>query len=330
MLRTAVVGMGPIGHRHAAAYSDHPRSQLVAVCDVDEKRVTRAAERFGVPGYRSVGDLLTAEDHLELASVATAGVENGSDHYEPTMTLLEAGVAVLGEKPISNSLVQAREMAQAAWSRGVPYGIDFNHRFTPSVGRAKQWIAEGRIGEVAMVQMRMWIANPNESAPWFHLRSLHPHSFDLLRHYGGDLSEIAALVHQGVGRKIWSNAQVIVRYESGAIGTLTGSYDAGASWPRDMVDIVGSKGRIVVENGYDAVSFYPRDGPEVEIYRNLGGMHRFEDTFPARIGRFVDQVADGVHHAQIEGSAIEAVAAQAAIEAAVESATQRRFVTIER
>jgi myo-inositol 2-dehydrogenase/D-chiro-inositol 1-dehydrogenase len=330
VLRAAVVGMGPIGNRHAAVYSDHPAVELAAVCDTVEERAARAAERFGVPAYSSLEDLLAAERPLDLASVATAGVENGSDHYRPTMTLLEAGVAVLGEKPISNNLDEARKMAETARERGVPYGIDFNHRFTPSVRRARQWIDAGRIGEVQMIQMRMWIANPNESSPWFHLRSLHPHSFDLLRYYAGDdLSEVGAFVNKGKGRAIWSNVQIIVRFKRGAIGTLTGSYDAGPDWPRDMADVVGSDGRIVVENGYDSVSLAPRDGPVVEVYRHLGGMRTFPETFPARIARFVDQIAERADPGAIEGSGADAVAAQAAIEAAITSATEHRFVPVE-
>ncbi|MDA8061947.1 MAG: Gfo/Idh/MocA family oxidoreductase [Actinomycetota bacterium] len=324
----AVVGMGPIGRLHAQVYRDNPGTELVAVCDLIEERARRSAAELGVAAYTSVERLLAGERRLELASVATSGADNGGDHYAPTMALLRAGVAVLGEKPISNSLDEAREMARCAADLSVPYGIDFNHRFTPSVQRAKQWIDAGRIGELAMVRLRMWIANPNESSPWFHLRSLHPHSFDLLRFYGGELSEVAAFANRGAGRKIWSNVEVIVRFRSGAIGSLAGSYDAGPDWPRDLADITGSKGRVLVENGYDSLSYAPRDGPQVETQHHLGGMRSFPETFTARIGRFIEQVSAGVDHTEIEGSGYDAVAAQTAIEAAITSATEGRFVTV--
>lgn len=329
MLRAAVVGMGPIGWRHATVYRQHTDVELVGVCDINTDRAERASEQFGVPAYDSVDSLLSAERGLGLASVTTAGFENGSDHYEPTMTLLRAGVAVLGEKPISNNLREAREMAQAGAARGVAYGIDFNHRFTPSVQQAKRWIDDGRIGQVALMQTRMWIANMNESAPWFHLRSLHPHSFDLLRFFGGELSEVGAFVNKGAGRRIWSNAEIIVRFASGAIGSLVGSYDAGPSWPRDFADILGSDGRIVVEDGYESVSIFNRGNASVETYKHLGGMSKFSETFAARISRFIEQLVEGADPSAIEGSAHEAVAAQAAIEAVIESACNHRFVGVE-
>jgi len=329
MLRVAVVGMGPIGCRHATVYREHPDVELVAVCDINAERADAAALEFGVPAYCSVDSLLGAERSLGIASVATAGFENGRDHFQPTMALLEAGVAVLGEKPISNDIREAREMAKAGASHGVAYGIDFNHRFTPSVQQAKRWIDDGRIGELAMVQTRMWIANMNETAVWFHLRSLHPHSFDLLRFFGGELSEVGAFVNQGAGRSTWSNIEIVVRFASGAIGSLAGSYDAGSSWPRDYADILGSAGRIVVEDGYEAVSWFDRRSAEIETYRHLGGMSSFPETFTARIGRFIEQVLAGVDPSEIEGSALEAVAAQAAIEAVIESATNHHFVSVE-
>jgi len=329
MLRAAVVGMGPIGRRHASVYRDHPDVELVGVCDISRDRAERASHELGLPSYYSVDSLLAAERSLDIASVATAGFENGGDHFEPTMALLEAGVAVLGEKPISNDLRQAREMARAASTRGVAYGIDFNHRFTPSVQQARRWIGDGRIGQPAMVQTRMWIANMNETSVWFHLRSLHPHSFDLLRFFGGELSEVAAFVNQGAGRSMWSNVEIIVRFVSGAIGSLAGSYDAGPSWRRDYADILGSDGRIVVEDGYEAVSWFDRRSSTIETYRHLGGMSNFSETFTARIGRFIEQVVAGVDPSEIEGSALEAVAAQAAIEAAIESASNHQFVRVE-
>jgi predicted dehydrogenase len=328
-VRAAVVGMGPIGRLHAAAYRDNARTELVAVCDIVAERAERAAQLLGVRAYMSVDEMLATERSLDIVSVATAGHENGSDHYEPTMALIKAGVAVLGEKPISNSLEEAREMAQMAKKLGVRYAIDFNHRFTPCVQQAKSWINDGRIGDVVMVQTRMWIDNSNESAPWFHLRSLHPHSFDLLRFFGGDIAEVGAFAAKGKGRSTWSNVEVIVRYKTGAIGSLAGSYDAGPSWRRDFADILGSEGRIVIVDGYESVSLYRRNSSEVETYRNLGGMRTFPETFPARIGRFIEQVESGVDPSAIEGSALDGVAAQAAIEASIKSACARCFVSVD-
>ena len=86
---------------------------------------------------------------FDAVSVATAGKENGGDHYEPTMQLLKAGLPVLGEKPISNELKKAEEMVAFAKEKNIPYGINLNHRFTPAAVRAKEWLDANRCGRSA-------------------------------------------------------------------------------------------------------------------------------------------------------------------------------------
>src|SRR5207237_5086710 len=100
-LKVAVVGMGNIGNIHAGIYEKHPDCQIVAVCDIIHERSDKAAERYRTQGFYSVQELLASGLQIDAASMATAGVENGGDHYQPTIELLNAGIAVLGEKPIS-------------------------------------------------------------------------------------------------------------------------------------------------------------------------------------------------------------------------------------
>ena len=50
-----------------------------------------------------------------------------------------------------------------------------------------------------MINMRMWINNPNETSPWFHLRALHPHSIDVMRYFCGDVKSVHAFLHEGQG-----------------------------------------------------------------------------------------------------------------------------------
>ena len=120
---------------------------------------------------------------MEIASVCTKGEENGGDHYIPTIQLLDAGIHVLGEKPISNNIEHARSMQKRAEEKRVRYGINLNHRFTPSAVKAKEWITNGRIGSIHMIDLTMLIDNPVETSPWFHLRALHPHSFNILNYF---------------------------------------------------------------------------------------------------------------------------------------------------
>jgi predicted dehydrogenase len=320
MVNVAVIGMGGIGTAHAGCYESDERSQIVAVCDAIPEKAEAASERFGCPSFTSVSDLLSSGTQIDAASVCTAGVENGGDHYAPTMELLAAGIPVLGEKPISNRIDEAREMVALAKEKGVRYGINLNHRFTPAAHRAKQWLEEGRLGELQMVRMTMWIPNPNESSPWFHLRALHPHSIDVMRYFGGDVRRVQAFVKKGAGRTIWSHLLMNVEFAGGAIGNLTGSYDAGMTWGLETCDLVGSEARAVIENACEELIFYPRRSPEVERYERLGGMNGFGDTFQTRISAWLDDLERKAPPAEVDAKGEDALAAQLVIEAAIRSA----------
>lgn len=317
MLKVAVIGLGGIGKTHARHYQNNPNADLVAVCDILPERAAAAAKQFGVKSYPSVDELLKNEE-LDAVSVASAGVENGGDHYVPTMQALEAGKHVLTEKPISNNIEHAREMVAKAKEKGVLFGIDLNHRFTPAAERLKQLQNDGEVGDVLFINMALWINNPNESSPWFHIRALHPHSIDVMRYFGGDIKRVQCFMFKGPGRKIWSNLSMNVQFTSGAVGHLTGSYDASGHHPIERCEVGGSKGRGVVENVFQRLEWMPRERPEKIVYENgiMGGMGSFDDTFKNRINKFVEQVAAGE---PLAASGAEGLAAQEVIEAAIRS-----------
>lgn len=317
MLRVAVIGLGGIGKNHSNWYSKNPDSELVAMCDMMAERVDPVAKQYGIPAYHSIAEMLEAEQ-IDAVSVCTAGPENGGHHYEPVMQCLRAGKHVLVEKPISNNIEHAREMVSFAKERGLLLGVNLNHRCTPAAERAKQLLDDGSVGEVLFVNMSLWINNPNETSPWFHMRALHPHSIDVMRYFGGPIQKVQAFMKKAPGRQIWSNASVNVQFASGAIGHLTGSYDASNMHPIERCEVAGSNGRFVIENVYERLEFFPRKSLEKLVIDNpiMGGMGGFDETFRNRIGKFVAQVQSG---GPLEASGDDGLAAQEVIEAAIRS-----------
>lgn len=326
-LKVAIIGLGKIGSMHAQIYHDDPRCEIVAVCDAFLNKAEAAAQNYECMAFASVDEMLQ-ETSIDIASVCTAGKENGGDHYEPTMALLNAGIAVLGEKPISDEIPKAREMVALAQKKDLRYGINLNHRFTPAAKRGREWVDEGRLGELNIVNMTMWINNPKESSPHFHMRALHSHSIDVLRYFCGDVRRVQAFFKQGKGRQGWSNVQVNMLFESGVVGHLTGSYDAGPSYGLETLEVVGSDGRLVLREACEHLEFYPRSSREVETYAHLGGMMSFGETFQSRIGRWIDQNVEQVRPEEIDGSGAEALKAQLIIEAAIESWEAGRVIDV--
>ncbi len=320
MLRVGVIGLGPIGNRHARIYRDDPLAELVAVCDIDRERADQAHAVHGATAYYDVEDML-AKAKPDLVSVATGGHEYGSDHYLPTMQALEAGVHVLVEKPISNEIGPAEEMVAKAREKGLCLGVDLNHRFTPAARLAKQWQEEGRLGHLLFVNMSMWIMNPRESSPWFQIKALHPHTVDVMRYFCGDVEAVQCFALKAPGRQIWSTAHFNMRFKNGAVGGLTGSYDIERGHPMERCEVAGTKGRFVIDDMFREVTLYPAGDMVKLVYSNpiFGGMRDFEDTFINRIHRFLEQVTDGVAPEDIDGSGADGLAAQKVLAAAIES-----------
>jgi len=331
MQKIAVIGLGPIGNLHADLYQEMPGGELVAVCDIDHERADAAAKRLGVPAYYSVSELL-AGCSLTMVSVATGGEEYGSDHHTPAIEAMNAGVHVLCEKPICNRIAPAVEMVETAERRGVCFGINLNHRFTPAARLAKQWVEDDRIGHQLFINMSMWIKNTCESSPWFQIKALHPHTIDIMRYYCGEIDAVQCFVTKAPGRAIWSTAQFNMRFRSGCLGHLTGSYDIERGHPMERCELAGVNGRFVLDDMFRELTLYPAGGPEKTVYTNpsFGGMRDFNDTFRNRLTRFVDQLNEGDAPDQIDGSGADGLAAQKVLAAAIRSVETESVVYLDR
>ena len=328
-MKVCVIGMGPIGNRHAKLYRENPAAELVGVCDLRADRAAAGGQAFGVPHFCDAREMLQ-QLQPALVSVATGGYEYGSDHYTPTLQALEAGCHVLCEKPISNDIAQAEAMVAKAKEKGLCLGVNLNHRFTPAAVLAKKWVTEGRLGHLLFINMGMWIMNPNESSPYFQLKALHPHTVDIMRYYCGDIEAVQCFATKAPGRKIWSTAQFNMRFVNGVVGSLTGSYDIGRGHPMERCEVAGTGGRFVMDDMFKEVTLYPAETLEKTVFTNpiFDGMRDFEDTFRNRINRFVEQVAQGVPPEQIDGKGADGLAAQKVLAAAIESLETEKVVYV--
>lgn len=320
-VRVAVVGLGPIGNLHARIYQLCDLAELVGVCDLVPERSSEAASRFGTPSFSDLRTMLEAVNPA-VVSVATAGSENGGDHYGPTIQALTHGCHVLCEKPISDDLSKARTMVALAKEKNRCFGIDFNHRFTPAAYAAKAWLDAGELGHVLFCNVALWIGRFGEfETKNYHLKALNPHSVNLMTWFCGPIESVQAFATVAPRRNIWSTASINVRFVSGAVGHLTSSYDIARAHSVERCEVAGTGGRLVIDDIWRTATLYPADAAEQRVYSNpvFGGIRDFEDTFRERLNRFVRQIADGVKPEEIDGSGEEGLEAQSVIHAAIRS-----------
>ncbi|HEX5500384.1 MAG TPA: Gfo/Idh/MocA family oxidoreductase, partial [Thermomicrobiales bacterium] len=142
------IGVGLVGYKfmgraHSNAYRQvahffdvEPKPRMVAICGRDEAGVKEAAELLGWEGYETDYRKLIARPDIGLVDVSTPG----DTHKAVVLAALAAGKHVLCEKPLANTLDEAREMLVAAEQAGVVAMVNFNYRRVPAVAYAKQLI----------------------------------------------------------------------------------------------------------------------------------------------------------------------------------------------
>jgi predicted dehydrogenase len=351
-LQVGVVGLRGIGMRHCSCHAADPLSNMVAVCDVIKERADQAAEKHGVRAYYSLRDML-AHEELDVVDVCTGGYENGSWHYEPTMEALEAGKHVLCEKPLSNTVQEAREMVAKAAAKDLYLGCNLNHYFTPPADRARQYIQDGQIGELIYCLHKMGFAGgeatyhaakaPNVwGFPYFHAKAFLTHPFSVMRYFCGDVVHVQAFMDRPSFRKsagdlMLSINSIHMRFENGAMGYLLSqrgdaTFGLGGWW---SVEVAGTRGTFCIENCIEKVTYWPAPRPANAAQpANLdfgqtdepvvthSGITNFDETFPLRIHAFLEDVTNGVPREKLRASGRDALAALEYTWAAMESYEQ--------
>src|ERR1700749_2044648 len=153
-LRVGMVGYDFMGRAHSQAWRTVGRAfdlpltpVMTAIVGRDAERTRAAAEHLGWESSETDWRRLIERDDIGLIDICTPG----DPHAEIAIAALEAGKHVLCEKPLANTVDEARAMvaaAAAARARGVRSMVGFNYRRVPAVAFMRQLVAEGRIGEI--------------------------------------------------------------------------------------------------------------------------------------------------------------------------------------
>ncbi|UCG14845.1 MAG: Gfo/Idh/MocA family oxidoreductase [Deltaproteobacteria bacterium] len=131
--RVGVVGVGYLGQFHAEKYAAMEEAQLVGVVDLDHSRARQIAERFSCRALRSHRDLIEQVDAVSV-------VVPTQYHYQVTRDLLEAGIHVLVEKPMTTTVAEADALISLAETNGLVLQVGHLERFNPAVVAASEHV----------------------------------------------------------------------------------------------------------------------------------------------------------------------------------------------
>ena len=264
-LRHAVVGAGANVfnmHRPALAL---PTVELVGVSDVNREVAEQRAEELGCPAFTDHRAMLdqTRPDGVVVMTPHPF-------HARIAIDALEAGAHVLCEKSMAVHVGEADAMIAAAERSGRLLAINFQFRHRPEVRAAKRLIDEGRLGQLQRIDVSaIWTRAGvyYTVAPWRGtwkgegggvLMNQAPHHLDLLAHLMGMPVRLVAWTRTRLHQiEAEDTAHAMLEWSNGALGSVhisTAEADEG-----DCIEVLGTAGRLVLENGTLRAEAYEPD-----------------------------------------------------------------------
>jgi predicted dehydrogenase len=283
-VRVAVVGTGGWGEQHARIFSRRPDTELVAVVGRDPERSQARAEAYGTTAYTDIATMLAmAQPDLVTVCLPNEG------HFAPTLQLLEAGAALLVEKPLVFDLAEADALLAEAEKRRLFFAINFNHRYAEPVARAKAAIDAGVIGTPVFATWRFGGEANHGTSKHANLIETQCHGFDMLEHLVGPISSVAAQMTDATYGD-WSTIALALEFENRAVGTMLGSYDSSYAYPdSQLVEINGTEGRIVIHDTVRELSIQKAGDETASVWR-AGYFNDEARDFHGTFDRHVDAI----------------------------------------
>ena len=209
-MRAVVIGVGHLGQHHARILASLPGVSLAGVVDVNADRAAKVASDQGTTAFGDVREI----KELDLAVIATPT----ESHAAIARPLLDAGVHVLIEKPITSTLAEADTLIAAAKNKGVVLAVGHSERFNPAVAAARPYVNDPRFIEVHRLGTQL-----GRSLDIDVVLDLMIHDLDLiLSMVPSDVESVEAVGVPVLTPKV-DIANARVRFTNGCIANLTAS-----------------------------------------------------------------------------------------------------------
>jgi predicted dehydrogenase len=272
-LRMGLVGGGQgsfIGRVHATAAVLDNRAALVAgALSSDPKRAKDSAADYDIQDARAYGSYqemldqesaLPEDQRIDFVSIATPN----HTHFAIAKAAVEAGFNVMCDKPMTFDLAQAEELGAAVDSSGVVFAVTHNYTGYPLVRQVREMALSGDLGEIQAIRSNYlqgwlrkrlesegqkqasWRTDPSKSGAAGAFGDIGTHAYNLARYMTGLLSESVSchLKTYESGRELDDYGHAVIRFENGALGTVTASQITHGRENDLFIEVDGTKGAI--------------------------------------------------------------------------------------
>jgi predicted dehydrogenase len=281
-INVALIGHMFMGKAHSNAYRQVMRffpgrivPRMKVICGkAPREELEATARQFGWEESDSDWRKVIERKDIDVVDIATPGYM----HHPMVMAAAEAGKHLLCEKPLANTLPQAKEMLRAVEKAGVLHYLNFNYRRVPAVAFAKKMIEEGKLGQIYHYHgayLQDWIMDPQFPLVWRlekkyagsgALGDIAAHATDLATYLNSDISEVAGQMTTfikerplaGGGSGAWGakgskgrgkvtvddDTNFLARFRNGSVGVFEASRFAGGRRNYCTLQVYGSKGSL--------------------------------------------------------------------------------------
>ncbi len=297
-IRVALFGTKFMGKAHSQAYRnvnkyfpDAPSIAMAVIVGRNPQETESARETLGWQEASTDWRAVMAREDIDVVDIATPG----HMHCEMALEAAKNGKHIICEKPLANTVAEAKQMLDAVNKAGVRHFLMHNYRRVPAVSLAKRFIDDGRLGRIFHFRARYlqdWAMSEDlprlwrfdkESSGSGALGDLGAHIIDLGRYLCGEISDVSAVTEtfikerpalrgDGVEPVTVDDAfAACIRFEAGAIGTLEATRFATGRKNQNTFEINGSKGSVVfdLENLNNLQYFSVDDGADAQGFRTI-------------------------------------------------------------
>lgn len=298
-LNVGLIGYQFMGKAHSNAYRqvahffDLPIEPMMhTICGRNEVPLKAAAAKFGWARTETDWRKVVDDPDIDIVDISTPG----DSHCEIALAAAAAGKIVFCEKPIGNTLAEAKQMLEAVQKAGVAHAVFHNYRKAPAVALIKKMLSAGQLGTIYHMRatyLQDWIADPNFPLVWRLQKEkagsgahgdINAHIIDLGRHLLGEFDKVCGSLHTFVKRRplagaiddklgatastqmgdvtVDDAAMFLAKFKNGAIGTFEASRFAVGRKNYNRFEINGSKGSVVFNlERMNELEYYNNDDP---------------------------------------------------------------------
>ncbi len=352
-LRVAVIGTGHISRSHLNEYRDNPNVEIYALCDLNEERLKKAGEEYGVTRLFTDKDEMLKLKEIDAVSVTTWN----SEHAPCTIAALNAGKHVICEKPMATSVAEAVAMKEAADKNGKLLMVGFVRRFGKDMTLLKDLQKTDTLGEIYYAKAAYMRCNGFPGG-WFGDKSrsgggplvdLGVHIIDYCRYamgcpkptqaYGVTYQKLAGrenlkskkayIADSATGDEVFDVedlASALVKFDNGATLAIETSFSLNASKDNGGIFLFGTKGGALVEGCNVTVTtelndYFVNIKPDEDY-----GAQNYKHFFNSEINHFVDCIMNGT---ECISKAEDGVVLMQILESIYKSAQENKSIDIE-